>query len=141
MKPIAKRKIGPSSDAYLELIKCFPLASIRSEAHLDAAQVVIDDLITQELDEGGTMYLEALSDLVIHYESEHHAMPSLPAHNLLTFLLEERKMSQADLIRATGLAKATVSDLASGKRAFTVEQMRIVGTALGVPGKLFLPAN
>ena len=34
-----------------------PLRSIQSDAELDAAQAIIDDLLRQELDEGGMAYL------------------------------------------------------------------------------------
>jgi plasmid maintenance system antidote protein VapI len=50
-------------------------------------------------------------------------------------------MSQADLVRATGLAKATVSDLVSGKRPFTIEQMHSVAAVFGLPGHVFLPPS
>jgi HTH-type transcriptional regulator/antitoxin HigA len=123
----------------LTLVKRHPLTSIRNENELDAAQAVIDALLRQDLDDGGQAYLDALSDLVIVYEQEHHAVAPLPPHELLAHMLAERGMSQADLARASGLAKATVSDLATGKRPFTVSQMHTVATIFGLPGTLFLP--
>jgi antitoxin component HigA of HigAB toxin-antitoxin module len=59
--------------------------------------------------------------------------------NLLAHMLKERSMSQADLVRATGLAKATVSDLVGGKRSFTVDQMHLVAKVFGLPGVVFMP--
>ena len=126
-------------DTYFELVKRHPLTSIRTEAELDAAQSVLDDLLRQDLDGGEMAYLDALSDLVIVYEREHYAIAPLPPHELLIHMLEERGMSQADLVRATGLAKATVSDLASGKRPFTVDQMHTVANVFGLPGTVFMP--
>lgn len=133
----SKKTDGPS-DSYLKLIKQHPLVSIRSEAELDKAQAVVDQLLTLDLDEGGVAYLEAMSDLILVYEQEHHAVAALPPHTLLGQMLEERSMSQADLVRATGLAKATVSDLVTGKRAFTVEQMHLVGKVFSLPGVVFM---
>lgn len=135
----ARRRTAPP-DTYFELVRRHPLTSIRNEPELDAAQAVIDTLLTQDLDDGGRTYLDALSDLVIVYEREHHPVPPLPPHALLTYMLEERGMSQADLVRATGIAKATVSDLASGKRAFTVDQMHSVAKVFGLPGAVFMPS-
>src|SRR5437016_545902 len=91
-------------DTYFALVKRHPLISIRNEMDLDAAQAVVDDLLREDLDNGGLAYLDALSDLVIVYEQEHHAVAPLSPHELLVHLLEERKMSQADLARTTGLA-------------------------------------
>src|SRR6266508_3328514 len=122
-----------NSDTYFALVKRHPLKSIRNEKELDAAHAVVDALLREDLNEGGQTYLDALSDLVIVYESEHHAVPPLPPHELLEHMLNERSMSQADLSRATGLAKATVSDLVTGKRIFTVHQMNIVASVFGLP--------
>ncbi len=108
---------------------------------MDAAQAVVDTLLREDLDDGGLAYLDALSDLVFVYEREHHAVAPLPPHKLLTYMLAEWSMSQADLARATGLAKATVSDLATGKRPFTVGQMHTVASIFGLPRNVFMPKN
>jgi len=113
-------------DTYFEWVRRYPLKNIGTDADVDASQAVMDELFRQDLDAGGLAYLDALSDLVGVCEREHHAVPPLPPHQLLTYLLEERGVSQADLVRRTGIAKATVSDLVSGERAFTVEQMHCV---------------
>ena len=133
-----RRRLGDMPDTYFELVKRHPLTSIRNEAELDAAQTMLDALLRQELNEGGRAYLDALSDLVIVYEREHYAIAPLPAHELLANMLDERNLSQADLVRATGIAKATVSDLVSGKRPFTVAQMHAVAEVFGLPGSVFL---
>ncbi|HEX3152257.1 MAG TPA: helix-turn-helix domain-containing protein [Gemmataceae bacterium] len=126
-------------DSYFELVKRHPLRSIQSDAELDGAQAIMDELLRQELDSGGQAYLDTLSDLVLLYERDHHAIPPLNPQELLSHLLEDRRMSQADLVRKTGIAKATVSDLVSGKRSFTVEQMHAIASVFGLPGKVFLP--
>lgn len=129
----------PLPDTYFEWVRRHPLKSIRSDAELDAAQAVLDELLRPDLDAGGLAYLDALSDLVGVYERDHHAIPPLPPHQLLAYLLQERNLSQADLLRQTGIAKATVSDLVSGKRAFTVEQMHRLADVFGVPATVFMP--
>jgi HTH-type transcriptional regulator / antitoxin HigA len=136
-----KREVraGAISDSYLELVKRHPLTSIRSEGDLDAAQAVVDSLLREDLDEGKQAYLDALSDLVIVYEQEHHAVAPLPPHELLAHMLKERGMSQAALARTADLAKATVSDLVTGKRPFTIKQMHAVARIFGLPGTVFLP--
>jgi len=128
-----------SAGTYFALVKRHPLTSIRNEQELAAAQAVIDALLREDLDGGKLAYLDALSDLVIVYEQEHYAVARLPPHELLGEMLEERGMSQADLGRATGLAKATVSELVTGKRHFTVNQMQSVAKVFGLPGTVFMP--
>jgi antitoxin component HigA of HigAB toxin-antitoxin module len=123
------------------LVKRHPLTSIRNDKDLDAAQSVVDTLLRENLDDGGQAYLDALSDLIIVYEQEHHAIAPLPPHELLSHMLKERGMSQADLMRVTGLAKATVSDLVTGSRPFTVNQMHKVANVFGLPGTVFMPKS
>ena len=72
---------GKDRDSYLELVLAFPLASIKSEEHLEAAREVMDRLLAKgELDHGEEMYLDALSDLVAAYEqsdSRHSNSPKM----------------------------------------------------------------
>jgi HTH-type transcriptional regulator/antitoxin HigA len=138
------KTIGRSTgdaDTYFALVKRHRLTSIRSEKDLDAAQSVVDALLRENLDDGGQAYLDALSDLIIVYEQEHHAIAPLPPHELLAHMLQERRMSQADLMRVTGLAKATISDLVTGRRPFTVKQMQAVANLFGLPGAVFMPKS
>lgn len=141
MSRIKSKQRRALPDSYFALVQRHPLKSIRCEDELAAAQVVVDDLLKQRLDTGSEAYLDALSDLIIVYERERHAIAPLPPRQLLAHMLEERGMSQADLVRATGLAKASVSDLISGKRSFTVDQMRVVAAAFGLPGSVFMPSD
>ena len=112
-------------DAYLDLILTFPLASIRSDAHLAVAQEVMDRLLAKsELDQGAELYLDALSDLVAAYEDEHHAIgPATDAH-LLRHLLEAKGITQADLHRDSGLPKSTISEVLAGKKPFSRQMIR-----------------
>jgi hypothetical protein len=56
-------------------VLAFPLASIRSNKHLDKAHKVMARLLAKgELDDGEETYLDALSVLVAVYEDEHHAI-------------------------------------------------------------------
>jgi antitoxin component HigA of HigAB toxin-antitoxin module len=136
---VNKAKGGRAApDTYLALVKRHPLRSIRSEADLDAAQGVIDELIAENLDAGGQSYLDALSDLVILYERERHPVPPLPPAELLAHLLAERGLSQSELGRRAALSRAAVSELVSGKRPFTVAQMHAVATVFGIPSAVFL---
>ena len=124
-----------------DLIRKYPLKVIRNEAELDASQAVIDSLLVENLDDGGHDYLDALSDLVMFYERDVHPIPASPPHRRLAHLLESNEMSQADLARKTGLSKATISDLVSGKRPFTISQMTMLGTEFSLPAAVFLPGR
>lgn len=112
-------------DAYLELVCKFPLTSIRSDAHLRAAQEVIDRLLPRmDNEESVQLYVEALSDLVAAYEDEHHPLPAPSDADLLRHLMDARGITQADLYRETGLAKSTISEVLAGKRPFSRQMIR-----------------
>lgn len=116
---------GRSRDSYLELVLAFPLASIKSDAHLDAAQKVMDRLLARdELDDGEEMYLDALSDLVAAYEDEHHAIEPASDADMLRHLLEARGVTQAQLSRDTAIPKSTISEILAGKKRFSRQMIR-----------------
>lgn len=77
-----KRKFRPQAkfqDSYLELVQAFPLVSIGSDEHLEAASDSVDQLMAKDsLDHGEEMYLDALSDLIATYEDRHHDIEPAP---------------------------------------------------------------
>lgn len=112
------------NDTYFELVKEFPLAAIRTERDLDEAQKVIDSLLCKaHLDPGEEEYLEALSDLVELYEEKHHPIPPASDNELLRHLIDAKGVTQADVARATGIARSTISEILAGKRPFSKTQM------------------
>jgi HTH-type transcriptional regulator/antitoxin HigA len=116
---------GKDRNAYMELVQAFPLASIRSEEHLEAAQGVMDQLLAQgELDEGAEMYLDALSDLVATYEDVYHAIAPASDADMLRHLMDAKNVTQAQLSRETGIAKSTISEVLAGKKEFSRQLIR-----------------
>ena len=112
-------------DAYLELVLAFPLTSIQSEDHLQAAQEAMDRLLAAgDLEDGAMLYLDALSDLVAAYEDDHHPITPASDADMLRHLLEAKSVSQAELHRETGLAKSTISEVLAGKKAFSRQMIR-----------------
>ncbi len=116
---------GKGRDSYLELVQTFPLSSIRSDEHLEAAQKVMDRLLAKgELDAGEETYLDALSDLVAVYEDEHHSIEPASDADLLRHLLEARGVTQAQLSQEAGIAKSTISEVMAGKKPFSRQMIR-----------------
>lgn len=107
-------------DVYLELIQVFPLASIKSEEHLEAAQAIMDQLLAHDnLDDGEEMYLGALGDLVAAYEDEHYPIAPPSDADMLRHLMEAKGVTQSQLSREAGIAKSTISEVLTGKRPFS----------------------
>lgn len=116
---------GKDRDTYLELVLAFPLASIRSDEHLDEAQKVMDRLLAKgEPDDGEEMYLDALSDLVAVYENEQHPIEPATDADMLRHLLEAKGVTQAQVSQAAGIAKSTISEVLAGKKPFSRQMIR-----------------
>ena len=116
---------GKSRDSYLELLLAFPLASIKSDEHLEEAQEVMDRLLPKgRLDHGEQMYLDAMSDLVATYEDEHHSIEPASDADMLRHLMEANGMTQVQLHRDTGIAKSTISEVLAGKKLFSRKMIR-----------------
>ena len=116
---------GKTRDSYLELVRAFPLTSIKADDHLAEAQRVMDGLLaTGRLDEGEETYLDALSDLVAAYEDAHHAIEPASDADMLRHLMAVKGVTQAQLSRETRLAKSTVSEVLAGKKPFSRQMIR-----------------
>ncbi len=106
-------------------MEAFPLASIRSELHLRAAQAVMDQLLAKdELDQGEELYLDALSDLTAAYEDEHHAIKPASDADMLRHLMAAKGVGQTEVHQATGIPKSTISEVLSGKKPFNRGMIR-----------------
>ncbi len=113
-------KKGKWRDSYLQLVLAFPLASIKSERHLDEARKFMDQLLAKgRLDDGQEMYLDALSDLVGAYEDEHFPMQPASDADMLRHLMEAKGVTQAKLSREARLPKSSLSEVLSGKKPFS----------------------
>jgi len=116
---------GAGWDSYLKLVTAFPLASIRSDEHLQAAQRVLDQLLARgEIKGGEEMYLDALSDLVAAYEDEHHAIGPSSDADMLRHLMEAKGVTQSQLSRDTSVPKSTISEILAGKKPLSRHLIR-----------------
>jgi HTH-type transcriptional regulator/antitoxin HigA len=116
---------GAGRDSYLELVRGFPLVSIKSEDQLREAQRVMDQLLARgELDSGKEMYLDALSDLVASYEDEHYEIEPASDAEMLRHLMEAKGITQAQVSKATKIPKSTISEILAGKKPFSRQTIR-----------------
>jgi len=135
MKLLNKRQ----QDAYLKLVQELPLVSIKSEEYLDAAQAMIDRLTDKrKLDGGEQAYLDALSDLVVVYEDQHHPIPVASDADLLRHLMEAKGVTQIQLHHDTGLAKSGISEVLAGKKAFSKNMIAVLAGYFHVQPSVFL---
>ncbi len=127
-------------DTYFALVKAYPLIHIRDHAHLDDAQVRIDNLLRADLDEGAQEYLDALTDLVEVYEDEHVSIPKVSPEGVLRGLMEANRLSQPDLAKQAGIAQSTISAVLNGKRSLTSGHVQKLAKLFGVSPAVFMSA-
>jgi HTH-type transcriptional regulator / antitoxin HigA len=121
------------------MIRRFSLRPIRTEAELDAASGVIDELTDREdLSPAESDYLDVLGDLVEKYEDEHVEMPYVSDAAMLRSLMDEKGVRQADVVRGTGISKTVLSLVLHGKRDLTREHIGALSKYFEVNPAVFL---
>lgn len=115
---------GKAQDRYLELVQRFPLRPLRTDADLDAAVAVVDELLDRgTLSAAEQDYLDVLSDLVEVYENEAVPMRAVGDAEMLRVLVENRGVTQAELAKQSRIAESTISEVLAGKRKLNRTQI------------------
>jgi HTH-type transcriptional regulator / antitoxin HigA len=129
---------GPDPD-YMTLIKRLSLRPIRTDAELDLAAVVIDELTDRDdLSPAESDYLDVLGDLIEKFENEHVELPHVSDAAMLGSLMEEKGVSQADVVRGTGISRTVRSLVRSGKRDLTRDHIKALSKYFDVNPAVFL---
>lgn len=78
--------------------------------------------------------------LVEAYEDDHDPIDESAGtpQSTVRFMLEQKGMTRADLAPLMG-ERARTSEFLSGKRRLSVEQVRALREALGIPADLLIP--
>lgn len=127
-------------DSFADLLRRFPLWTIKDEEDYDRAMEVFDSLfLRRDLDEDQERYMETLTQLIQAYEEAHYGfdLDSVTPIASLKHLLEANDMTQADLARIIG-HQPTASQILSGKRKISVENAKKLGERFKVDFSLFL---
>jgi HTH-type transcriptional regulator / antitoxin HigA len=127
------------SSKYLELIRCFPLRPIRSEAELDRAEAMLHRLLDAPgLSVPEQDYLEILGSLIDEYETKAHPIEPLPPDQMLAMSIETRGVTQTEVSRATGIPVSTISELIAQKREFNRAHIEKLCAYFGLDPKAFI---
>jgi HTH-type transcriptional regulator/antitoxin HigA len=97
------------------------------EAALDQARILITATEQRSIDD-----LEVLQALIERWERAHHSIETVTAAEALRFRMAQTGMKPRDLIPYLG-TKSRVSEILSGERQPTVDQIRALHQHLGIP--------
>lgn len=120
------------------------VAPLKDEASYQRALEALDSLLhAVGEDENHPLgdLTEGLMQRVMAYEAEHHPVPPASPDMELRLLLKENGVTQQAVAAATGIPQGNLSRLASGKRAFTADHARKLGTYFGVNPGVFLASG
>jgi HTH-type transcriptional regulator/antitoxin HigA len=126
-------------NTYFNLVKRFPLAHIRDDDELGAAQKMINDLLQQDLDEGAQAYFDVLTDLVEAYEDKRVPIPDASEGDVLRVLMTANGVSQSKLAKEVGVSPSTISSVLSGERSLTKAQIVKLARFFHVSTAVFMP--
>jgi len=131
-------KTARTTDSYMQLLRRFPLKTIKNDEDHEEATAMISELMGHDLDGGAGDYLDALLVLVNKFEDEHHAIDeSMTPQQALRALMEANTLTQADIGRIIG-SESAVSMFLKGQRDLSKSQIKKLAERFKVDASLFL---
>ena len=138
MDATVQMRTSDGMDEYWRLIRAFPLMPIRDDTQLEEALALIDQLTDHpEPDPGTRAYLGALADLVYVYEQQHVTWPRVTGVDVVRHLMEEHRLTQADLAPLFG-GRSVVSAVLAGKRRLNLTHITRLAARFGLPVDAFI---
>ena len=140
-RPASSR--GAAGEAYFELVRQFPLRSIKTDQELERARTVLNELLDRDtLDRDADDYLDVLGDLIERYERARHPLPPVSDIDMLRHFLDSRGLTCTETARGTGIAVSTLSSILAGKRKMNRGHIETLASFFRVaPGCFLGPAT
>ncbi|MEX2140243.1 MAG: helix-turn-helix transcriptional regulator [Pirellulales bacterium] len=99
----------------------------------------IDELMRQRnLSRAHEDLLELLATLAARYEEQHFPAPEVKPGEVLAHLIEVRDVSKAEVARATGIARQTITNIVNGARGISVANRAKLASYFHVLPHLFV---
>ena len=116
------------------------IKSIRTERNYRAALKRMDELIALDPKEGTTAFdeLDLISTLVESYENIHYPIDAPDPVKAIQYIMEEKGLSQKDLVKYFNGSKGLVSAFLSGKRELSKNVIKALHHGLGIPYEILM---
>lgn len=113
---------------------------IRTEKNYRSALKRIDELISLDPKEGTVAYdeLDLISTLVESYEILHYPIDAPDPVKAIQYIMEEKGLTQKDLVKYFNGSKGLVSAFLSGKRELSKNVIRSLHHGLGLPYEILM---
>jgi antitoxin component HigA of HigAB toxin-antitoxin module len=125
--------------AYQALLVEFQPRPLRSASAYKKALGQVEQLLKKpRLSNAERDLVETLSTLIEQYEAIDYPTPDVPPTRLLAHLLEAGGVTQAEVCRATGIARSNLSAVLAGRRAISKGNALKLASYFGLPAHVFL---
>lgn len=113
---------------------------IRTEKNYRSALKRIDELISLDPKEGTLAFdeLDLISTLVESYENIHYPIDAPDPVRAIQYIMEEKGLTQKDLVKYFNGSKGLVSAFLSGKRELSKNVIRSLHHGLGIPYEILM---
>ncbi len=113
---------------------------IRTEKDYRATLKRLDELIALDPKEGTTAFdeLDLISTLVESYENIHYPIDAPDPVKAIQYIMEEKGLSQKDLVKYFNGSKGLVSSFLSGKRELSKSVIKALHHGLGIPYEILM---
>ncbi len=129
-----------SMTAYQSLLLDFTPRPIRTAKEYRRALSFIERHMRPNPPKAEGELLELLSTLVADYEATTYPEPDVSPGDMLAHLIEARGVSGAEVSKATGIPRATISSAISDKRGISKQNAVRLAAFFHVSPAVFLPA-
>ena len=130
-----------SMTAYQSLLLEFTPRPIRTEREYRRASKYIESRMQPHPPKAEGDLLEMLSTLVMDYESRMAIDADVAPGDMLAHLMDACGRTQADVARATGISRATLSSAIAGRRGISKANAAKLADYFHVSPALFLPGS
>jgi HTH-type transcriptional regulator / antitoxin HigA len=124
--------------AYEELLLEYKPRPIRNESDCRKSRRALEELMKPRPSRAESELIEVLATLIEQYEAREYPTPNVPARRVLEHLMESRGISRAELARATGIPRSTLTNVLTGKRELSKANVRELARHFGVSPMAFL---
>lgn len=116
------------------------LKPIHTKADYEAAQARAAELVLASPAKGSAAgdELDILATLIVAYDHEHFPLGPADPIAAITFAMDQRGLEPKDMVPYLG-TRSRVSEVLSGKRGLSIEQMSRLHHGLGIPLECFMP--
>ncbi len=134
--------LNAGHSGYPALLLQYSPRPIRTDAQYKRSLSQIDALMRrQKLNRAEDDLLELLAALVTQYESKTFPAPHVTPAEMVMHFIDVRGITKAELARATGIPRQTITNILSGSRGISKTNRAKLAEYFQVSADLFLPGE